>query len=508
MNSSLSYSFVDPATQTPLFVAEYLACAYPVSDLYASSPRYLYYALLLLVLITQWHSWLANVFLGVVATYAGTAAIEAFILVAQKDGTPAPSTISIPYIDPMSVSGNATLNSIPNLITNYTSLDVQPAVLDFDLDAVLAITVTGYLMVLPMHCWSSAVRVNRARHFLILLWNALMFAGMISSVVLWPTLFDSPLQFRFCYPSILDTDSVTSDGHYDSSLWAGGWNDTIWNIFSNFSVGASLNNNCFYPCFNTTQALRRTNSLVATVDTKRNPRTSAQLAYSQIARPGTNFVKESSLAALMYTVLIITTAVMVLMLIFLLSPIHKLTRVPIAQPKHLLWSARKELFHLLWKEFQHGYRRVWFCIRYPTKARVAWSAASRRTINTKMRKMSRFIVDIIALAILFVAMVLTPVTIVVFVVFIEWYIHRDLVSSEAPAQVGQWTTSVSVALILVSAIILQLKNPMATTTEVEKEISDTKEHLQKLEKLLESKRNASRKKQALSEKSSPRSHPG
>ena len=66
--SDATFNFVNPATQTPLFIAEWITCAYPVSDLYASSPRYLYYALLVLALLTQWHSWLANVFLGAAAS--------------------------------------------------------------------------------------------------------------------------------------------------------------------------------------------------------------------------------------------------------------------------------------------------------------------------------------------------------------------------------------------------------------------------------------------------------
>jgi len=61
-------AFTDPSTQTPLFVAEYIAASYRMSDTYANSPRYLYYVLLVLVFFTQWNEWLANLFVGVSQT--------------------------------------------------------------------------------------------------------------------------------------------------------------------------------------------------------------------------------------------------------------------------------------------------------------------------------------------------------------------------------------------------------------------------------------------------------
>ena len=118
----MSTSFTNPATQTPLFVAQEVTCAYPISDLYASSPRYLYYALLVASFIFRGHSWLANVFLGAAATYAGTAAIEAFILSSYGSTLPPAQTISIPYISNASVAGNQTLESLTNLVTDLNQV--------------------------------------------------------------------------------------------------------------------------------------------------------------------------------------------------------------------------------------------------------------------------------------------------------------------------------------------------------------------------------------------------
>lgn len=488
-STSNTVNFILPNTQTPLFTAEWITCAYPVSDLYASTPRYLFYALLVLVFLTQWHSWLANVFLGVVATYAGTAAIEVFILSANRPSTEPAQTVSIPYISSSSVHGNATLSAIPNLVVNTTEILVQPAALEYDIDAVLAITVTGYLMMLPMHCWSSAVRTNRARHFLIFLWNLLMFAGMICAILLWPTMFDSPLQYRFCYPTLLDTRYVTSDGHYDGKFWLGEWNETIWHVFEDFDVAANLNQNCLYPCFNTSQILRRPSSLVAAItNVTSNPRLATALVWAGVNVDDHKVIQESYLANLMYAALVVTTVIMVVFLIFTISPARRWTRVPVQRPRELFWKARKELFHVLWQEFKQGLCTMFSTLRSPTQMWRHVSQMPRSTLKEKHKKFWRFVIDVVAIITLFVAMIITPLTIVVFIVWIEWYIHHDLVSSEAPQQVGQWGSLVSVALVLISALVLRLRYVLASRREVQKEIDEVKEHLVELEKLLDEKK--------------------
>lgn len=73
---SVSLAFVNPSELSPLFTAQQVVCAYPISDVWASTPRYLYYALLAANLVLRTRSWLVNVFLGAAATYAGAAAIQ------------------------------------------------------------------------------------------------------------------------------------------------------------------------------------------------------------------------------------------------------------------------------------------------------------------------------------------------------------------------------------------------------------------------------------------------
>ena len=83
-SSAATVSLNDMASLPPenRFTVQAVTCSYPISDLYASAPRYLYYSLLVLRFITLRHSWLAHIFLGGVVAYAATAAIEAFVLIA------------------------------------------------------------------------------------------------------------------------------------------------------------------------------------------------------------------------------------------------------------------------------------------------------------------------------------------------------------------------------------------------------------------------------------------
>lgn len=475
--------FINPATQTPLFVAEWVTCAFPASDVYGSSPRYLYYGLLIAVFFTQWYPWLANVFLGVAATYAGTAAIEAMILIGYKPAYPDPQIVSIPFLNSTMTMADSVLSNIPNLVVDRDWLEILPATLDFDIDAVLAITVTGYLTMLPVHCWSSFVRGSRARQLLVLLWNVLMLAGSICALILWPTLLDTPLQYRFCYPSQLDSLSVTSDGNTNNTLFMRDWNSTVWSTFLDYNKASDLNTNCFYPCFGTTEILRRSNQLVANLETYRSPRTSAALTYAGVAPPTTNIAKESELAALMIVAIIVTGITMIVMLAFLITGTHSLTRVPLHRPKEI-FSQKHSPMAAIWDDVKKGTRRIVVAIRSPKRALQRFSDAPRNSRRTKLWHLLRFGLDVVALIILLISMVLTPCVIIAFVVWIEWYIHRDVSGGDSPREVGQWATSVGVGLILVSALVLELKNRLASKGEIERDIMRTEKKLEKLRTLL------------------------
>ena len=427
---------------------------------------------------------IANNLEQVIATFAGTAAIQAMILLTYQTELPPPQIVSIPYIDPGSVAGNTTLSAITNLVTNMSSVVVQPAALDTDIDALLAVTVSSFLMMLPYHTWSSAIRANRARHVLIFMWNMLMLGGAVCALVLWPALFDVPLQYRFCYPSMLDKDTF-STGSYASSLPGEDWNSTIWNTFANFNRANNLSSNCIYPSFNTSQILRRPGTIVATIKHTDSARANSELYWAGILALSTSLTNEKNLANLMYIAIIITAVVMVIILVFVLTPIRHITRVPVHKPKELIRGRR--VFHVLLGETINGILEIVRAIRSPSRTIAQIRNAPHRTRRTKILRYARYWTDMLALIVLFVAMILTPVTIIIFVVWIEWYIERDLVSTELPAQVGQWTTSVSIGLVLISALVLRLRYIIATKTDIQGEIADAQKHLEFLETLLEKK---------------------
>lgn len=118
-------TYIDPSQQTPLFTAQQVTCAYPISDFYADCPRYLYYALLVGCILIRWHPWLSDVFLGAAATYAGVAAFEAFILLAGYPKYEQLQYIDIPYVNSASVTGNQTLESLTNLVTNRNTVSID-----------------------------------------------------------------------------------------------------------------------------------------------------------------------------------------------------------------------------------------------------------------------------------------------------------------------------------------------------------------------------------------------
>lgn len=349
--------------------------------------------------------------------------------------------------------------------------------MQLDIDAILAICVTSYLTMLPMHCWSSVVRKYRAFHLLVGLWNIMMLAGSICSLILWPTLSQDyfPIQFRFCYPTLPDPTSITNDG-WDSSLWHGSWNKTIWDTFQNSNVALNLSDDCFYPCFNTSQILRKATTITASLDTNRSPHTAALT--------GGHSARVDSLTTLMYIALAFSTAVALALLILIITPLNRFTRVPIHRPI-LLWSSRKELVSPLWSTTRSFFAHTGTFLTSPIRSWHTFQTQPNRHLRQFSRHLTHFVLDTVALLLLIATIIFIPVINILFIIWIEYYIHRDLVSSDAAYEVGQWSSSVSIGLILVSALVLQLRWPMATEEEYIDELERKEEQVQELKERLE-----------------------
>ncbi|RAK95684.1 uncharacterized protein BO80DRAFT_486062 [Aspergillus ibericus CBS 121593] len=461
---------MNQTADSPLFIAEEVICAYPISTFYDACPRYLFYALLLATCVTRWTGWLADVFLGAAATYAGTAAIQAFILVSSRPKLPPSSPITIPLVP------NTTIlwDDFPALITETDLLNLTPAALDLDADAVLAIVVTAYLTFLPLQCWSRAFSTERARYILFSLWHILMLAGSICALIYWPTLHNTPPQYTFCFPDLPPSTTVSNDG-WEPWQRTSTWNTSIWTIFSNASTFDQLPGICFYPCFNTTQVLRQPTSLdavIATGDYRVHQRSRFwdEVIYSQ---------------RYIYSLIVLTMVVNVsLLLFFKILPYH--SRLPSAQVR-CIWAARKIILHGLKQDF-----RSTVYISRLHRTEVMEKTRQRLSVWTPARILFtlhatglwiRQLLDTVILCTLVFSMIVSPLTVIAFVVWIEYYIHEDGPSQETPKQVGQWSPLASIGFLLVSAAVLKMKYWVAAREELDEEIGRMRGELERLEKM-------------------------
>lgn len=464
-------------------VAQNIMCAYPISDIYAPTPRYLYYCLLFFTFVTLRFRWLSNIFLGAAVAYAASAAIHAIIIVSSPPKLQNPSEVSIPFI---SASSNLT-SMVESLITNTTKLTIQPDAVELDIDPITAVVVTAYLIGLPLQIWSRTMRSSNMIRYMILLWNLCMLVGTICALISWPTTNLAAPQFRFCYAGFLDADSLASE-RWDDSYWRGNWNVTIWNIFDHpDTVWQALSNNCFYPCFNTSQAIRQSSSLKAVVTTG-----STKFAKLHDARHGTD---DEFQPILYVSIVAFSAAQFFLYLVSNLRIGSDAMRETILEPYHL-WRKRRKIWQQLTGDAQHSWSALvsLCCCLIPSKRRdmvkVDADQPPNHTAGLQLWGLIstlRLIVDIVALMTLVAGITLSPVIVVAFICWIEWYIRNDGSTNETIRQVGQWAPLVSVAVVLFATLLYQLKGHLASAEEIRLEIWKAELHVRKLKGQLEEK---------------------
>ncbi|KAJ5151624.1 hypothetical protein N7492_009919 [Penicillium capsulatum] len=448
----------------PLFIAQEALCFYPISTIYDSCPRYLFYALLLASCVTRWTGWLADVFLGAAATYAGTAAIESFILVSSPVEKQPPAPVNIPYL-----RDNTTLwSNFPQLITQTDHVLLQPAAIDLDSDAVLAIVVTGYLVFLPLQCWSRVLSNDRARNLLFCLWNFLMLAGSVCSLVNAANVNRAPTQYMFCYPEIPPYDDTSSDG-WQPSWRTSTWNSSVWEIFSNSTHWGELGDICYNPCFNTSQILRQSTSLQSWVASK----------DSKYGHPKRFWRKLVYSKRYIYSLIILCLILNCVLLTFKFLPYE--SGIPSSRVV-VIWRERKAIWNSFRDDLQHAFHTE----REDVIGRKEDGSSRLHRLRPVFtfrfcRACLRVIADVAILFGLLFSMIIIPLTVIAFVVWIEWCIHHDGPQQENPQQVGQWSYLVSIGLLLLSAAILMLKYRLATRSELDTEIDRLQKHLAKLE---------------------------
>jgi hypothetical protein len=465
----------------PLFVAQEALCYYPVSTIYDSCPRFLFYALLLASCATRWTGWLVDVFLGAAATYAGTAAFQSFILVASPAKRPDPERVDIPYILSATQKNDTRLSpdNFPALATNTDYVTVQPAALELDADAILAIVVTGYLVFLPLQCWSRILSHGRARTLLFSLWNILMLAGAICALVYWPTLERTPTQYMFCYPDLPPYEQTTNDG-WESSWKTSTWNESVWSIFSNATKFDQLGDLCYNTCFNTSQILRQQTTLSSQVVASGDDRQGDGTFWSRVVY-SKNYI---------YTLIALCVVLNFLLMIFKLIPYN--SRIRYIQPV-AIWRERREIYgdlkSKLWravaasKPQNTNHEEDVQNEQHRTKPSNIWRYIRPLLSIEFLKAWLHFIIDVAILVGLLFSIIISPFTVIAFVIWIEWYIRNDGPSQESPQQVGQWSYLVSIGLLLISAAILKLKYRLASQKELDYELDETRRHLEELQKI-------------------------
>jgi hypothetical protein len=458
------------ATNLGQVIAENIMCAYPISDIYAPTPRFLYYSLLFLTFATLRFRWLSNIFLTGAVAYAASAAIHAFIIVSSPPNVQQPSFVSLPF-----VSGTSNLTaSVLSLVTDVTRLRMQPDAVELDIDPITAVVVTAYLVGLPLQIWSRTMRSSVIIRYMILLWNLCMLAGTISALVAWPTTNLTAPQYRFCYSNYLDGQSQTSDG-WEPQYWRGDWNSTIWNIFGNpDTVWQQLSNNCFYPCFNTSQVIRQSTSLKAVVTT---PTT----RFAKLHNAQRNM--DDEFKPLIYVAIIVFSAAQFFLYIVLVFRLgSEAMRIPIQEP-HRLWQNRKNVCQQLGSDVSKSWASVRALWPRPQMAKYRHSPSDRHNLTATLR----LIIDLLAILTLLAGIVISPLLVIAFICWIEWYIRNDGSTNETINQVGQWSPLVSVAVVLFASLVYQLKSKLASTNEIRDEIWRTEMHLRELKGQLEKK---------------------
>lgn len=457
-------------TSDPLFVAQVAYCFYPMSTIYDSCPRYLFYALLVASCLTRWTGWLADVFLGAAATYAGTAAIESFIIVASPTVMQDPSPVTIPFLP----NDTSLWHDFSELVTDSHQVMIQPAASDLDSDAVLAIVVTGYLVFLPLQGWSRVLTHERARNVLFYLWNILMLAGSICALVYAASRTNPPVQYMFCYPDIPPYEETTSDGWHDS--WrTSTWNESVWETFTNTSQWARLGNICYNPCFNTSQVLRKPDTLQSMVWTT-----------DSVAQPSGFWSKVVYSNRYIYSLIILCFLLNLVLLTFKWLPYR--SSIPSSHVVDI-WKARRQI----WNSFKNNFGVALSASACGTATSNEKGSSTGEDQRSKWRRVGpfltlggvkacvRILADLLILFGLFFSIIISPLTTIGFVVWIEWWIHYDGPQLEGPQQVGQWAFLVSIALLILSAVILALKYRLATAHELDVSIVKTKDHLAMLE---------------------------
>ncbi|PMB73608.1 hypothetical protein BM221_001031 [Beauveria bassiana] len=254
----------DAQRQNADFDTQLVQCAYSPSGSYGPTPRYAFYALLVVTIVWRQVGWAAKVALGAVMVYSATTTIHAVIL-------PSIHTRLMLGIDPEAKDyeivrvGDSLFPAKHSPGDDSLWMAVLPMAWDSDVDPVLTVVGLAFLVLLPMQIWSLTLRESLRESsvkLLLSLWVVFLFAGALCALVaeayvqLWafPQLRFCPRGFHDALP-LMNDGSQTVGGTWDGQDWYH-WSRTVLAHFVNKTDTRPLGNTCIYPCFDTAWPLR------------------------------------------------------------------------------------------------------------------------------------------------------------------------------------------------------------------------------------------------------------
>ncbi|KAK4220733.1 hypothetical protein QBC38DRAFT_493584 [Podospora fimiseda] len=403
------------------FRTQQIQCGYPISGGYGPTARYIYYFLSILSVVAHKQSWVVSAALASVMVYSSTAAIHAFVITRIRTLLQPRAIVAWKYEVVLVQGHSADGYWEPAYQDGPVWYPILPMAWDADVDAVLAIVATAFLLLLPMQIWSKTLRyAPTEKRRIVLVWALLVFAGLICALVnfayVWLWAFP---QLRFCPVDKEDVLPLTGPGLDDNvEPWDGSdeyrWNRTLTDYFVYGNRSGPVATECFYPCFGTSWPLRqKSDILVLEGDTGVVSDSSSSI--------GIWFLFTGYLVVGIFTISSLTVA-------FLVS----FSFIPSSwRPLDIPASTR-------------GILSLWS------------NCPGNNARDTEMRmwdKLWRTAVRLWILGNVFVARYLAPIVTVGFIVSMEWIMWTADPGVESFRHVGQWSVLVGALLVLLVATI-------------------------------------------------------
>ena len=400
------------------FDTQWIECAYPISGSYSPTPRYIYYAFILIALFGRKSTWLTNAALGLVMTFSSTAAFHGIILaIIRRNLAPEylfeNSNWEIVQVDGPYFANHITDGWLYNVTTNETWLPVLPMAWDNDGDAILVIVGAAFIVLLPMQIWSSTLREAGGLKILVGIWSCLLLAGLISALIYveYVLVWTFP-QLRFCPPGAADKLPFSNRGLYEYPLeWTPGdwyrWNRIVGEQYVYRNATVRFPDICLYPCLQFEWLLRDPEDIyVYEINTAGGYKNPKLWVFATIY-----FLVASSCVCNICTLLVTHT--------------NLFTHEKWGLDHKLVQHIQDREFAALWKK-----------------------AYEKRNLKTSLFQR---VVAIFFWYISLVGIIMSPITLLAFVVVVELLLLRFDPGAETFRHVGQWGALISAMLVLLSA---------------------------------------------------------